>query len=547
MTGAPAASEEELDALFDAIVAAVQAADRPLALRRAVHAVGRGLDDPLALMLAAESATETGDHPSARGLLSRAAALAPEEAETWRRLGETLVAEGRLNEADEALGRALELQPDSGPALLALASVSFRLGKLSDAETRFETAARALPLAAAPIEGLAAIAARRGDGPRARSLADRAATLDGPTIGGVFTLCRADLLEGRAAEAAARLDPVIARADLPVDAKIAALDLRANCRDALDNTDGAFADYLARNRLIASSAPTRSHDAGRPTQQASRIARGLASDGGEAWKDPVAEDWEGGLKTQAHVFLVGFPRSGTTLLEKMLAGHPAVVTLQEVDRLGEAAGDLLKDDNGFARLRLIGADEVNRRRLIYWRGVRETLGAGFVGRVLVDKLPLHTLALPAIARLFPAARVLFALRDPRDVVFSCFRRRFQLNAAMAEFLELPSAAAFYDAVMGLARVARDVLPLPTLDVRMERMIEDFDSESARVLRFMGMGWDDRVRDFAGLARDNVRTPSDLQLQRGLNDAGIGQWRRYERSLDPVLPVLRPWVEAFGYS
>jgi hypothetical protein len=193
------------------------------------------------------------------------------------------------------------------------------------------------------------------------------------------------------------------------------------------------------------------------------------------------------------------------------------------------------------------AEEANRRRSIYWRGVREMLGGGFAGKVLVDKLPLHTLALPVIAKLFPAARVLFALRDPRDVVLSCFRRRFSMNAAMAEFLDLTSAANFYDAVMNLAREARRVLPLPVLEVRMERMIADFDDETARVLEFLGLTWDDHVRDFADIARERPRTPSDLQLLRGLDNAGVGQWLRYADSIGSVLPTLEAWVAAHGYS
>ncbi len=542
------ATDDELDEIFESIVGAVRSENRPLALTLAVDGLRRGLDDPLVLVLAAEAATDDKDFARARRNLERAAALAPEEAETWRRLGESLVSLGEPEAAYSALIRALELQPGSGLSLLAAANFDFQRGDLSLAKTRFEAASAALPLAAGPREGLAAIAVRRRESARARRFALEALELQGSTVGAAMTLCRADLLDGKPRDAESRIDQVLSGPDLTTDARIAAVDLRAEARDALDDTRGAFADYALRNQLIDQStanAPWRAAE--RPSETARRLTRFLVASSTEPWSETAGEDWEGALTTRAHVFLVGFPRSGTTLLEKTLASHPAVATLQEVDHLGAAGQNLLRDDPSLARLSEITPDEANRRRLIYWRGIRETLGSGVAGRVLVDKLPLHTLALPVIAKLFPKARVLFALRDPRDVVLSCFRRRFGMNAAMAEFLDLEDAARFYDAVMSLARQARLALPLAAHEVRMERMIADFDGEAARALEFLGLPWDDRVRDFAEVARERPRTPSDLQLLRGLDDAGIEQWCRYAGHLGPILPILEPWVSAHGYG
>ena len=166
----------------------------------------------------------------------------------------------------------------------------------------------------------------------------------------------------------------------------------------------------------------------------------------------------------------------------------------------------------------------------------------------MDKLPLpHTTrALPLIAKLFPDAKILFALRDPRDVVLSCFRRRFQINAAMYEFLTLEGAARYYDQVMGLAKLYRSLLPLKVVEVRHEDMVADFDGEMAKVLDFIGVGWDDAVRGFAERARERAVTPSDPQLARGLNADGVGQWRRYGPQIAPVSEWLEPWAQYFGY-
>ena len=164
----------------------------------------------------------------------------------------------------------------------------------------------------------------------------------------------------------------------------------------------------------------------------------------------------------------------------------------------------------------------------------------------MDKMPLHTLALPLIAKLFPDARILFALRDPRDVVLSCFRRRFRVNSAMYEFLTLERAAAYYDAVMRLAEVYRDRLPLRLVEVRHEAVVADFDREVGAVLEFSGLPWNADVRRFAERAQQRARTPSDLQLTEGLKSDGLGQWRRFAPQMSSVRDLLDPWAQRFGY-
>ncbi len=105
------------------------------------------------------------------------------------------------------------------------------------------------------------------------------------------------------------------------------------------------------------------------------------------------------------------------------------------------------------------------------------------GKVFVDKQPLNTVKLPLIAKLFPNAKIIFALRDPRDVVFSCFRRHFKVNATMFEFLNLTDSARFYAAIMALAEVLRDKLPLNLFEHRYEDMVVDFETRVRAGVRF----------------------------------------------------------------
>jgi hypothetical protein len=246
------------------------------------------------------------------------------------------------------------------------------------------------------------------------------------------------------------------------------------------------------------------------------------------------------------VFFVGFPRSGTTLLEQILASHPDIVTLDEREVLMDSTKSLFVSDQALDRLSSLEAGEADSLREAYWRRTRDYC-PDLAGKVFIDKLPLNSVRLPLVAKLFPRAKVLFALRDPRDVVLSCFRRRFGMNPAMYQLLTLEGAAAYYDAVMRLVDQYTAKLPLSLHYVRYESLVDDLRREAEGVCGFIGVAWDDSMLDFAQTARSReIRTPSARQVRRGLYNEGVGQWRAYAAHLAPVMPLLAPWVEKFGY-
>jgi hypothetical protein len=235
------------------------------------------------------------------------------------------------------------------------------------------------------------------------------------------------------------------------------------------------------------------------------------------------------------------------LLENVLAAHPDVVSLEERDCLKASSADYLTSADGLNRLPRIDPAEAERQRETYWSKVRE-YGVEPAGRVFIDKMPLASVALPLIAKLFSNARILFARRDPRDVVLSCFRRRFGMNASMYQLLTLEGAAAYYDSVMRLSEIYRELLPLPQHLVRYESLVEDFEGTARSTCDFLGLDWNQGLFDFAAKARSRgIATPSAPEVARGLNREGEGVWRRYREQIAPVLPVLTPWVERFGYE
>ncbi len=248
-----------------------------------------------------------------------------------------------------------------------------------------------------------------------------------------------------------------------------------------------------------------------------------------------------------HVFVLGFMRSGTTLLQTVLSTCPKVVSIDEIEFLTAPSREFLLTQDGIERLALLQPEEAATWRDAYWKSVREA-GLSVEGRIFVDKMPFNSLRLPLIARLFPDAKVIFAIRDPRDVVFSCFRRRFNPTPFSYEFLDLGDCARYYASAMALSQLYRQKLPLAIHDHRYEDMIADFDSTTRAACAFAGIDWNASMRDFLAVAQGiDRRSASAAQVRRGLYDDGVDQWRQYREQLRPVLPILDPWVAQFGYS
>src|SRR5205085_4640311 len=216
------------------------------------------------------------------------------------------------------------------------------------------------------------------------------------------------------------------------------------------------------------------------------------------------------------VFLVGFPRSGTTLLDTLLMGHPALNVMEEVPLLERPAAAL----GDFERLPELSEAETEHLRDLYF----EALGP-VDGRTIVDKLPLNLLGAPLIHRLFPDAKFIFAARHPCDVVLSCFMQPFDLNPAMANFLDLENAARLYDLVLSFWERASAILPLQVHTLRYEALVEDKEAEMRDLIAFLGLGWDERVLDNQKVAaeRGPIVTPSYAQVAQPIYKRARGRW------------------------
>ena len=248
------------------------------------------------------------------------------------------------------------------------------------------------------------------------------------------------------------------------------------------------------------------------------------------------------------VFLLGFPRSGTTLLDTVLRSHPALEVVEEQDQLERAEriaisefGTQIED---FADL---GKAQLDILRQEYWLGLHSHVKG--TGKIVIDKLPLNIIKVPLIKILFPNARIILAIRHPCDTVFSCFQQIFAPNSEMANFTSLKGSIDFYDKTMSLWNMCCESFPLDCCVTRYEDLIDDFDRSVCKIINFLGVDWNDAVKGYriTALKRGTINTPSATQVSQPLYKSSIGRWKNYERYYEEHLSILKPWINQWGYG
>lgn len=501
-------------------------------------------DDANALMILAGIRSEAGDTAGSIELYERARAVMPSHIHVLVNLAAAYRATGRLHEARIVLEEALQIDRRFAIGHNNLGNVLLDLGDREGAKRAYERAVVVQANYAEPVAGLARIAEEEHRLDDARRLAERALSLQAGNASAVMTRSRAVYRLGDATRAAADLQALLRSPALSATNRVVSEGYLGEALDKLGRYDDAFAAFSRANQQqYAQNAATLAQDQGPLSLQAvERLTAFVESVDLSTWR-PAPPSSE-----PTPVFLVGFPRSGTTLLDQILASHPRITTLEEHDTLVDSAMALVRPEGDFDFWATISDVDLEQLRTLYWQQVQTGLLGQRMKDVFVDKMPLNAVLLPVIYRLFPDAKIVFAVRDPRDTVLSCYQQRFGMNVAMFQLLRLDTAARYYDAAMKLVRTCRAKLPLAVHELRYEAVVSDFDATVGGVLAFLGVAWDDVVRNYAETAKTRaIGTPSASQVVQPLYATAQGKWRNYRSFLEPVLPTLDPWVRLFGYE
>ncbi len=512
---------------------------------------------------------ELGELNSALAALEKARSLQPESSIIHTNLGRVLASLGRHEDSAMLFRESVRLKPGDSATLLELGRALTRQNNAREALAAYADAARADPRNPDIFVAMGQAFTELEDRPRAEQ-AYGFALQAGPDCGAAYLNLgilleqgnRLDELQMLLRRAQARgvtggdvdylralvlrrngeLEPALG---LARESQSASIDpaVRAHfvgqVADQLGQTGVAFAAFEEMHWAMAQSPLGVGLDRRAYQAEVEQSAAVVTPEWFESWPVLTLP-----ATPPAPVFMVGFPRSGTTLLDTILMGHDDTHVLEEVPILSRVAGEL----GGLARIAEIDADEAARLRDRYFEELyRHAPDA--VDKLVIDKNPLTMLRMPLIQRLFPDAKIIFAMRHPCDVVLSCFMQNFKLTQAMASFLDLTSGSLLYDRVMTYWTQCREILPLDVHEVRYESMIADVAAEVRPVLDFLGLAWNDDILDHQRTARARgfIRTPSYGQVTEPIYTRATGRWERYRPQLAQVLPILEPWVSRFGYG
>jgi tetratricopeptide (TPR) repeat protein len=251
--------------------------------------------------------------------------------------------------------------------------------------------------------------------------------------------------------------------------------------------------------------------------------------------------------------LGGHPRSGTTLLEQVLDSHPEIISVEETEIFHDDAYAPIQNRLPYETpilsfLEPAPNEAIQRARANYFRSAESFLGQPIGNRLLIDKNPSLTFLIPALIRIFPEIKLLIAIRDPRDVVLSCFMQPLRPGQVNSAYQRIQTTVEEYAAMMSLWQTIAPLIKNPCLEVRYEDMVDDLESVARRTLDFLGIQWDARVLGFDEHARQKVvRSPTYADVTKPVYKRAVGRWRNYQKYLEPHLEKLEPFAKAFGYE
>ena len=482
----------------------------------------------------------TGDLPEAEMHLRRAIDLRPNFFEALSDLGALLLTMGHVDEAAVILQHALALRPDSPEVLANLANVLEMDDHVDEALKLYQRALHSQPDSLDVLGKQVELLERSGRLEAAQEILNQGMTLnpDHPLLN--LVAARLDRRAGCYEKAAKRLEAILAH-PMPHDLSGEVHLLLGQMYDRLGRNEEVLCHLIEGNRRTACDP---SGSGRKRFMEKIATARTWLPDSLPSTEQASQED-----VTEAPIFLIGFPRSGTTLLEQVLDSHPALQTMEEkpaaaaMERAflamtrGTTNGLSKLDNNQIETLRQTYFEEVGRH-LKHQPGIR-----------LVDKLPLNIVRVPLLWRIFPEARFILAIRHPCDVTLSCLMQSFGKNDAMAGFTSLEGIAEIYVQVMVAWKEYVTCLPLHWHRMRYEDLIDNFESEVRALLEFLEIKWDDGVLNHTQHARQRgiIQTPSYHQVTQPIYQHAKHRWKRYDKEFTSVIDVLQPFIEHFGYE
>lgn len=500
------------------------------------------------MLQAAEEAWKRRDFQQNIELLERASRLAPANPAILLQLGRSHGLGFDYAAAEACFERAIRVAPRKTETLIA-AGVHSRDFRSPDLSERFLR--RAVEQSDATPDALVYLAElyeRLRRGAEAAKLIERALQLNGSFAPALLARARMDRQAGLLEAAERTVRSILTAGDRHIRAR-GSYELGA-ILDRQRRFDEAMSAFVEAKALLRPDAERWLAELMVVRDRLRNMRANISTDLFQKWFEAGAAL----APIRRIALLCGHPRSGTTLLEQVLDSHPDMVSAEETEIFHDYAYiPLMKGlPEGAPMLPVLEAADISRlqqSREKYFRQTELLLGHSIHDRLLIDKNPSLTFFIPAILRVFPELKLLVALRDPRDVVLSCFMQAFvPVGQVTSAYLTMESTVDEYAALVGIWQTLAPLLQGHYLQLRYEDMVEDLESVARKTLDFLGVSWDDKVLHFDEHARQKqVRSPTYADVTKPVFKTAVGRWRNYQKYLEPFLPKLEPFVKTFGYE
>ncbi len=497
----------------------------------------------------ADDAWKRRDFQQSIELLERASRLDPANTKILLHLGRSYGLRYQSANAERCFEKAVRIAPNKAEILATAGRLAAEIGNYPMAERFFRQALEQKNAAPDTVARLAELYERLHRVDDAADMVERALHLDNACPLARLTEAKLHRQAGRLAEGEQVLRPALATADRELRIR-GFYELGAIC-DRQGRYDDAMSAFLEAKALLRPDAPPLLAQLKLIIGFLKEMQSNVSADMLARWHDSGLE-----LLQPPHrlAFLGGHARSGTTLLEQVLDSHPDIVSAEETNIFHNDAYTPLRNRLPPETTMLAGLDTASIQTLRearerYFNSMSLCLGRPPGERLLIDKNPNLQVFILAFVRFFPEARLIVALRDPRDVVLSCFMQpHLPISAGSVNYLNLADTAAAYSRTMGIWQTLHPLIKNPCLEVRYEDMVEDLESVARKTLDFLGVPWDGRVLGFNEHARKKlVRSPTYADVTQPVYKRARGRWRNYQKYLEPHLDKLEPFVKAFGYE
>jgi tetratricopeptide (TPR) repeat protein len=466
----------------------------------------------------------------------------PRSAVLWFEYGNAASGLRQLELARTAWSKALELAPGNAELMAMVGHRYQALRQPALARQHFTQAALADPRAMNPRISLAVLLEQSHQLEEARGAVEECLAIDPRDDQARYFRAVLDRREGKLEQAETGLRDLLSSEPKHPYVRYACRYELAQVLDRTERYEEAMQLLYDAKRLVRALTDTdlllRGYDQG--AFQARRFTESQPKDILANWANFFPENKR--ERSRPIAFLGGHPRSGTTLLERILDAHPGVAALDEPTAFLEVL------QPAFLKSKDHSSAQLNRLRRAYFEALDQELEGRGAGRVLVDKNPSPTARLPIWLRVFPELRVMIALRDPRDVVLSCFFQNIALNAVNVNFLSWERLAKHYRDLMDIWLTVRDWQGFAWIETRYEDLVADLAREGTRVTSFLGLEWDEEQKQFHEKSRTKpMYSPTYQDVTRPVYSRSVGRWRLYEKHLAPILDQLAPYCTRFGYE